>query len=1152
MKRSLRIVLATLLLASAMLAAAQAFVVPWAVRAGWFTSRVEAELSALVGTPVRVRAMRLESSRRLVLDGVTIGDLSPAVKDLKVERVAVDFDRVFPWGAPTALEFVRPSVVILPEKWERGEGGEVELSRDLCAKLHRLPPVLLRSAEIEIRTEFDVEKLTSLDGRLARAGEELRLSARGRVGDGPPGSFVIDGSVDLGSGRPTMAARTVQPALPTPLRRLLASLLSVHLEDLQVRQDVTLDEGSARRLELSMEPRHMQAVIRAGGRPIEAFGLSMSLVETSVELTGSIPALRLPLGNGGVADLEAAFSLWRRSGDRYEGVARIRAEFYAKADDAEPIETADLLLEDLAIGSEPATLSFHGSVTLGDGREIELTGVQASEQSARVMGAIRGWDVRRQPWGLVPMEAPPVDGLVNAEFDATWANQALDARVAMQSAKIDVQEAIAFATDGPVIVHVQDKKWEAHAKFRDVLTASSPKLRPLAVVVDFTGTRDGTSFLGDLTARCEGTELRLEAAVEAAAPSVRGHGLLTAEDGPTLELSEFEFVRREEKWITHLQGGAKEWDLSRPWALAWEALGIERPDLRGVVDLTGDVWQRGEELSVDVGIASAGWAATFGGTEIRLGPGRAKWTPILAGLARKIEVELPGGLGVTVAGDPPLEAESGAVRLDGQFTHGIDENYYIFQSLVLTVAGGEALRGTERFDGRKDEVKLTLNGAYDFNNGSLTLAESTLAAGTWGRAAVTGGVAETFTKFVPRLRVTVSDCAVERLLEAASLGIDVKDLVARGTAGGEWEIDPDGGIGIVRASLSEVAFKNFRWTGVEAEIPFLYGKPGRAAGNLTYREFEYPGGRAGGSGADFVLGRDGTGRYEARMTGRIEGKFCDGVVTLDSLVLRGGGGSLTGEAALGASRVDVAVFSELVGLRKKIPGVLSGRFESARFSMDEIVFAGEGLRGDAFEGAWALREVRIEDPFGQMTSYAMTADFDRLNLRHLLAYWTDYGIVHGSVAGTMKLELFKSGDPTGFEMEIHDAAGANVEKQISKSAVANLIRAFNPTAEGETSARRLEDLDMVPEYDRVGVYARMDRDQRLTLRGRYYLDPATESWGTYSLSDLRANVARKGVVEYLMVGGGRHRIDVIQRTPLARPRFDGIVRRLKTVPVTGE
>lgn len=1150
--RSFYVVYATLVLTPTLLVVAHATLLPWAVQRGWFTARAERELSALVGSPVRIGSMRLEDSRRLALRDVRIAALSAAVGEMSAERIVVELDGFFPWGAPTALELVRPRVTISPEQWERGEGGDVALSSELCGKLRGLPAVRVVGADVEIRMEFDRERLQGLDGRLAIEGDTLKLAFKGRAGDGPPGSFALDGDVDLRSGKPSISARTIQPALPTALRRVLASLLSIQLEELRVRQELTLDEGTARRMELSMEPRGMQAVIRSRGEKIPAFGLRMSMVETALELSGAIPGVQIPLGNGGVAEIDAAFSLYRREGGRYEGVARLRAGFYLKPDDEEPVETADLLMEDLTIDAVPASVSFRGNVSFTDGRTIELVGVQASETELRAIGALKGWSLKEQPWTLVPMEAPPVEGTIDAEFDATWKDGAIDAKLAVRTPQLVVQESLTLATEGPVTARIRGKAWEARARFKDVTMAARPDLRPLTVDVDFTGTRDGTSFLGALTAACEGTELKLEASVDAAAPSVRGHGRLSATDGPTIDLSAFEFARRGSQWIAHLEGAAKRWDLSKPWPLAWQALAAERPDLRGTIDLSGNVWRRGDELDVDVSIESAGWTATYGAATLKLGSARAKWTPILAGMARKLDVDVPRGLTIAVAMEEPLDVETGAIRIEGQWTQATADAPYIFKDLAVTIAGAKALRGSAFFDGGADAIAMTLSGAYDRKSGHLTLLESSATIGGRGRVTASGEVDETFTSFKPRLRIAASDCEVAAALELASLGVDVSNLTARGTAGGEWAIEPDGGIGIVRVKLPEVAFKNFKWTGVEAEIPFVHGKAGSAMGKLSYVDFEYPGGRAGGTGAGFVLRRDGSGRYEAQLDGKIEGQFCGGKVALEALLLRGGAAPLAGEATIAASGVDVAAFSRLAGLSKPIPGVLTGRFERTRFTMDEIVFAGEGLRGEAFEGAWGLHEVRIGDPFGGMTTYSLTAEFDRLNLRHVLTYWTDYGLVHGTVAGVLTLEVFKNGEPTGFELELHDVRGADAERILSKRAVAALIRAFDPSAEGETMARRLEGLAIVPEYDRFSLYARLDRDQRVSVRGRHYLDPVEGAWGTYTLTDLRSDVVKPGMVEYLMVGSGRHGIDVIQRTPRARPRFDSLLRRLKDAPVTGE
>lgn len=179
---------------------------------------------------------------------------------------------------------------------------------------------------------------------------------------------------------------------------------------------------------------------------------------------------------------------------------------------------------------------------------------------------------------------------------------------------------------------------------------------------------------------------------------------------------------------------------------------------------------------------------------------------------------------------------------------------------------------------------------------------------------------------------------------------------------------------------------------------------------------------------------------------------------------------------------------------------------------DRVITLGTTLRARVFDGDVAIKDLRLEQPFGQWPRFHAGIALDNLDLE-LVTRAFSFGRITGRLSGAVDgLELF-NWTPTAFDARLFTPPGDSARHRISQRAVEN-IGSIGGGGSGVASAlssgflRFFEDFN----YDRLGISCRLERDV-CVMDG---VAPAPN--GGYYL------VKGKGVPRIDVIGGAR-RVD---------------------------
>jgi hypothetical protein len=246
--------------------------------------------------------------------------------------------------------------------------------------------------------------------------------------------------------------------------------------------------------------------------------------------------------------------------------------------------------------------------------------------------------------------------------------------------------------------------------------------------------------------------------------------------------------------------------------------------------------------------------------------------------------------------------------------------------------------------------------------------------------------------------------------------------------------------------------------------------------------------------------------------------------------------------------LDLAAFSAMVGMDKPLGGTFGGRYGRVTVNDRAIEFGDGALQGQGtFSGDWAVTTLRIEDPFGPDTSYQVAVDFSGINLRQMSRYIIDanvtrHGVIHGTAAGKFNVKMLHNGEPETFEVWLHAVKDADKRQYIDRDAARALVKLF--VENGAALAEEMKQLANHWTYTGLALYARMDLDQMVRLRGGYYRLPPYYEAAEYTYQELHDNVVKAEDREYILLGSGVRTTDIskeMYRDPIPWSKMKGRV-----------
>lgn len=1092
--RSFYAVFTLLLFSPGLLAAAHAFALPWAVKEGLLDGTIEKAIGDALGTPVRIDRARLVAKDVLEVRGLRLLEPAAGFTDVVIDEVRVRFDGPVPGGSPTAIEAAWLEAAFDLDSLRRGD--DVTVPSAVLQDLRELPAIDLRAAKLKVRSGDAVDAIDEIMGRYAPSDGAMEMS--GNFGGAGPGTFRLSGRIDPGTGAPSLSIATQSSALPLNIERILSQLAGTPVRS-AAQRTLTLKEGRVSTVSMDFEPGVAEL---ADG----TFRVEIAHGPDGTSVSAGIPAVEIRPGGYRVV----FFGGFRVKGA--DGSARFVLQLF-DGDSAEALEEADVLLYDLGLDGD--ALHGEGLILLSDGREVEITLDQMDDVALSLQS--RGWDLAREwrlPWALSDVTPPSMEGVAELTLEATIREDGVDLAAAVAG------EGLSFETwtfdSGRARASIRRDGEATQVAGRVEVGAADASLD-----LAFAATRADEAWAGSASG-----ELTLDGgayALERATWSIRDGALTVAGVEATLPGG------------GRLVGGAATWGQDE----AYEG------ELKGV-----DLGALGERMLDRIGADEAGGvvdgrvSSAEGRTDLRVAARERAW--VRRGDARfefrgASYVRAPSARGERHAvsfddvrarwRDLEFESASASVDIDAG---PADEAGGRPVAWTIALGGGRFLRGIRYVDTEEAPIVIAGEGTWTGEAERLDGAATVRVEG-WGEARLEGRLARREGEIDFALTGDVSGVPLRRAQQALNLAIDTEGIRLDGTITARLHAIRDAaGFSlegeISRAEIASLAWEDWTFEGVTLRLPLhigvARGEGVERAGEATIRSVRFPGGSARDLSTAFQAKREGDA-WRIRGSGELAGTFCNGAVTVGGVTVTlaaDGEASATLEAKVRG--LDLAAFSDVVGMEKPLTGTFDADYKDVRVSEAVIDFGGGTMTGQGlFSGRWAVDALRIEDPFGPDTSYGFRSTFDDVNLRHVSRYLIDssitrHGLIHGRAGGEFALKMLHDGDIESFEVYTHTQRQNDVRQFIYRDAARTLASTFG-RADLATEMKQLPERTT---YFGLALHAKMGLDRQVWLRGGYYKtregDPARE----YTLEEIRAG-ADKGE-DFILIGSGLHKVDI--------------------------
>ena len=927
-------------------------------------------------------------------------------------------------------------------------------------------------------------------------GAEGGTEVAGNLGGAGAGTFRLSGRIDPQTGAPSVSVVTQRPALPLNIEKILSQLAGAPVRT-AAEHTMVVAGGRIRSSSMAFDP----GLDTLSNGP---FFVEMAYGDDRLSLSAGIPPVEIDLHPYHVV-VSGGFRI-----KNDVGTARLQIHVH-EGESADHLEEADLLLYDLRIDGD--TVHAEGSLLLADGREFIVT-LDQGEDVVLTLAAAE-WDLAqpwRLPWALAGIEPPALEGTADMTLQTT---------IHADGADLDaIVNGTGLAIEGMSLAGASARLKIRRSGARTAVTGAVNVSRDNALVsVDVSAEGGTDSWAGT------------------AAGTARWNDRSYAFDLSRWSFVEDTFVAEGE--VT-LPGGARAHVRRAAWNGAWsgrvevENLDLSELDPRmvgrlpvdaygGVIDAAALTWGRD---SYDLSVTSPG------GAWIRSGDAAVRFTKAEVVRDEGSKHNLSFDSARVTWRDIEFETPRLSIVLEEDRADELDR---LPLRWTLTLAGGRFLRRSRFLDTEGAPITIAGEGIWNAELGMLE-GTATVTIEGWGESIVRGWTARRDGDLDFGLTFGVHDVPLRRLRQALGLVMDADALQMDGTLSGHVHAVRDAaGFSvsgeIANADIVKLVWEDWTFEGVTVRMPLEMGvarddHPHEHAGLVTIRQATYPGGSAKGLSAAVTARRDGEA-WSIRSDDELGGTFCNGTVGIGgvdvTLALEGPSSARLRAKIRG---LDLAAFSELIGMDRPLTGTFDADYADVRVGEDRIDFGGGKMTGQGlFSGTWTIDPLWIEDPFGPDTSYGFRSAFDDVNLRHVSRYLIDssithHGLIHGRAEGEFHLKMLHDGGLESFEVYAHSQRRNDVRQFIYRDAARTLASTFGRA----DLAREMKQLPERTTYYGLSLFAKMGLDGKVWMQGGYYRARAGEPAREYTLEEIRAR-SSKGE-EFMLIGSGLHNVDI--------------------------
>lgn len=463
-------------------------------------------------------------------------------------------------------------------------------------------------------------------------------------------------------------------------------------------------------------------------------------------------------------------------------------------------------------------------------------------------------------------------------------------------------------------------------------------------------------------------------------------------------------------------------------------------------------------------------------------------------------------------------------------------------ALELRLSKAEVLAGETYADleGAVLEIRAAgrrEGGAWRLDEGVATLSDlgSVRAQGVW--AGKTGWAS-----------VETSELPIDALLRRAESIFGVKGVTGGGTARLVARLQGSSAEGTLTLMSVEAHAGRAALAGLTGELPFILGSPAAPPrrGWIAFENLSAGGVLELGPRKLSVTARPDALSMDTPLSVELWG----GEVRIEDVEIIGLRTGWRAGATVQALGLDLRRATATIEGTVDIP---SGRL----IATSERVILDPPIRATLFGGRAEVRNLRLVQPLDAIRRAAQFGfRLQGVRLRPAFRAAMGHGVMDGVLDARGEMEVHGSGKPNWFRLEASTREVEGVPQELDLAAVKKLARQLgtDPTSLDPLGIRTFS-------YDRLGIYAVLDPNWILYVRGKYYVPREGPDAGRlmeYPVEDLMGRkVAPGDPVEYLIKGRtpsifgqllGKHgEVNVINSRPGNGTDFDQVWRNLGKV-----
>jgi len=462
---------------------------------------------------------------------------------------------------------------------------------------------------------------------------------------------------------------------------------------------------------------------------------------------------------------------------------------------------------------------------------------------------------------------------------------------------------------------------------------------------------------------------------------------------------------------------------------------------------------------------------------------------------------------------------------------------------------------TQLSDGKKlynANVLAKIKGAVDYNEGNVEIEEGILDISDIGEILVNG-------------KLNIKNGNLQYVLSAGGSNIfvgkflkDIKFLPRQAELCPiSIDINLEGSNNYLKGDVNldkiDIAYKDAKLENLSLYLPFCFAKEGGSVvgapnpleGRLHFGRFRF--GKIEIANQDIVILSKMNGFFIDTINLPVFG----GVVKLDNIAIDAISNDnfcLRGLATF--SNIDISKLMLLGASECFVEGNVSGCLPFVLTQKSGLEVSGDMIV-NVFGGVVKIYDIHISSPFSNLAKYKFSLNLRDIDIEKISS--RSFGLICGTLEGDIKeVELGANFEPVQCEIHIYTVNKGGVSQKVDIKGVKNLAM----VVEGNNLER--EFLGRMPPYlyySRFGIYAVLKND-KVYIRGKYYeaigANKDKDRFGEYTLCELRKGIVKKNVREYIMVGNGFFRLNIINLAPQKGIFYSDIKEKIRMMTHTAK